>query len=44
MSNVSRVRHELPVSPDIVGTATDFDAALAQAIEAAKVAGLPQGS
>jgi hypothetical protein len=43
MSNVSRIRHELPVSLGIVDAVTDFDAALAKAIDAAKEAGLPQG-
>lgn len=43
MSNVTRIRHELPVSMDIVHAVSEFDAALAKAIDAAKEAGLPQG-
>lgn len=43
MNNVTRIRHELPVSMDIVHAVAEFDAALAKAIDAAKEAGLPQG-
>lgn len=43
MSNVTRIRHELPVGLDIVHAVAEFDAALAKAIDAAKEAGLPQG-
>lgn len=43
MSNVTRIRHELPVSLDIVHAVAQFDAALVKAIDAAKEAGLPQG-
>lgn len=43
MSNVMRIRHELPVSMDIVHAVAEFDAALAKAIASAKDAGLPQG-
>lgn len=43
MSNVTRIRHELPVSLDIVRAVAEFDAALVKAIDASKVAGLPQG-
>lgn len=43
MSNVTRIRHELPVSMDIVHAVAEFDAALAKAIDAAKAVGLPQG-
>ncbi|BBT40893.1 hypothetical protein [Pseudomonas putida] len=43
MSNVSRIRHELPVSLDIVHAVAEFDTALVKAIDAAKEAGLPQG-
>lgn len=43
MSNVTRIRHELPVSMDIVHAVAEFDAALVKAIDAAKEAGLPQG-
>lgn len=43
MSNVTRIRHELPVSMDIVHAVAEFDAALVKAIDEAKEAGLPQG-
>lgn len=43
MSNVKRLRHELPVSMDIVHAVAEFDAALVKAIDSAKEAGLPQG-
>ncbi|MGE8323993.1 MAG: hypothetical protein ACN6OX_13040 [Pseudomonas sp.] len=43
MSNFTRIRHELPVSLDIVHAVAEFDAALVKAIDAAKEAGLPQG-
>lgn len=43
MSNVTRIRHELPVSLDIVHAVAEFDAALVKVIDAAKEAGLPQG-
>lgn len=43
MSKVTRIRHELPVSMDIVNAVAEFDAALVKAIDAAKEAGLPQG-
>lgn len=43
MSNVTRIRHELPVSLDIVNAVAEFDAALVKAIDAAKAVGLPQG-
>ena len=43
MSNVTRIRHELPVSMDIVHAVAEFDAALVKAIDTAKEAGLPQG-
>lgn len=43
MSNVTRIRQELPVSLDIVHAVAEFDAALVKAIDAAKQAGLPQG-
>lgn len=43
MSNVSRIRHQLPVSLEIVVAVTECDATLAKAIDAAKEAGLPQG-
>lgn len=43
MSNVTRIRHELPVGLDIVHVVAQFDAALVNAIDAAREAGLPQG-
>jgi len=43
MSNVTRIRHELPVSTDIVHAVAELDAALVKAIDVAKEAGLPQG-
>ena len=43
MTNVTRLRHALPLSPDINKAIVDLDSAIAKAIDAAKVAGLPQG-
>jgi hypothetical protein len=43
MTNVTRLRHALPLSADINKAVTDLDAAIAKAIDAAKAAGLPQG-
>ena len=43
MSNVTRLRHALPLSADINKAVVDLDAAIAKAIDAAKSAGLPQG-
>lgn len=43
MSNVTRLRHVLPMSPDINKAVTDLDSAIAKAVGAAKDAGLPQG-
>jgi hypothetical protein len=43
MTNVSRLRHALPMSHDITKALTDLDSAIAKAIDAAKAAGLPQG-
>lgn len=43
MSNVTRLRHALPLSADINKAVTDLDIAIANAIDAAKSAGLPQG-
>lgn len=43
MTNVTRLRHALPMSQDINKTLTELDAAIAKAIDAAKAAGLPQG-
>lgn len=43
MTNVTRLRHALPLSADINKAVVDLDAAIAKAIDAAKAAGLPQG-
>ncbi|VVQ20005.1 hypothetical protein [Pseudomonas fluorescens] len=43
MTNVTRLRHALPLSADINKAVVDLDAAIAKAIDAAKSAGLPQG-
>ncbi len=43
MTNVTRLRHALPMSQDINKALTDLDSAIAKAIDAAKSAGLPQG-
>jgi len=43
MTNVTRLRHALPLSQDIYKALTDLDSAIAEAIDAAKAAGLPQG-
>jgi len=43
MSDVTRLRHALPLSQDINKVLTELDSAIAKAIDAAKAAGLPQG-
>lgn len=43
MTNVTRLRHALPMGQDINKAVMDLDAAVAKAIDAAKAAGLPQG-
>lgn len=43
MTNVTRLRHSLPMSQDINKALTDLDLAIARAVDAAKSAGLPQG-
>lgn len=43
MTNVTRLRHALPLSQDINKALTDLDSAIANAIDAAKAAVLPQG-
>ncbi|VVN21077.1 hypothetical protein PS662_04370 [Pseudomonas fluorescens] len=43
MSNVTRLRHALPMSPDINKAIADLDIAIAKAVDAAKASGLPQG-
>ncbi|UST97761.1 hypothetical protein [Pseudomonas siliginis] len=43
MTNVTRLRHALPLSSDINKAVVDLDTAIAKAIDVAKAAGLPQG-
>lgn len=43
MNNVTRLRHVLPMSPDINVAVSALDKAIADAVDAAKTAGLPQG-
>lgn len=43
MSKVIRLRHALPMSPDINAAVNDLDSAIAKAVDAAKTARLPQG-
>lgn len=43
MSNITRLRHALPMSPDINKAVADLDSAIATAVDVAKEAGLPQG-
>ena len=43
MSKVTRLRHALPMSPDINAAVTALDKSIADAVDAAKSAGLPQG-
>lgn len=43
MSNVTRLRHALPMSPEINKTIVDLGSAIANAVNVAKAAGLPQG-
>ncbi|MCU1751968.1 hypothetical protein [Pseudomonas sp. 6D_7.1_Bac1] len=43
MSNVSRIRHEMPVSIDIAQALAVLYQALVKAISAAREAGLPRG-
>ena len=43
MSNVTRLRHVLPMSQDINAAVGALDKAIADAVDAAKSAGLPQG-
>ncbi|WP_460060132.1 hypothetical protein [Pseudomonas sp. H2_H09] len=42
MSKVIRLRHALTMSPDINAAVNDLDSAIANAIDAAKTARLPQ--
>ncbi|EPJ8753445.1 hypothetical protein I5S62_06085 [Pseudomonas putida] len=43
MSNVTRLRHVLPLPEDVVAATNAIDAAVIKAIDEAKAAGLPQG-
>ena len=43
MGNVTRLRHVLPMSPDINTAVSALDKAIADAVDAAKASGLPQG-
>lgn len=43
MGDVTRLRHALPLGPDINKAIVDLDSAIAKAVSAAKAAGLPQG-
>lgn len=43
MTNVTRLRHALPMSQDINTAVSALDKAIADAVDAAKSAGLPQG-
>lgn len=43
MTNVTRLHHALPLSPEIVKAINEMDAGLRNAIDTAKAAGLPQG-
>ncbi|MBK4989780.1 hypothetical protein F477_03619 [Pseudomonas sp. URIL14HWK12:I3] len=43
MTNVTRLRHVLPMPADVVAATNALDSALIKAIDAAKEAGLPQG-
>lgn len=44
MTNITRVHYALPLSTAINKAVTELDRAIAQAVDAAKAAGLPQGS
>ena len=43
MSNVTRLRHALPLSQEINAAVSALDKSIADAVDAAKAAGLPQG-
>ncbi len=43
MSNVTRLRHVLPMGQDINAAVSALDKAIAGVVDAAKAAGLPQG-
>lgn len=43
MTNVTRLRHVLPLPADVVAATNALDLALIKAIDSAKESGLPQG-
>lgn len=43
MTNVTRLHHALPLSPEVVAALNELDGSLIKAIAEAKAAGLPQG-
>ena len=43
MNKVTRLRHALPLGQDINAAVSALDKAIADAVDAAKTAGLPQG-
>ena len=43
MSNVTNIRHAMPLSPDITRAIVELDSVIAKAVDAARAAGLPQG-
>lgn len=43
MSNVTRLHHALPMGQEINAAISSLDKAIADAVDAAKAAGLPQG-
>jgi hypothetical protein len=43
MSNVTNIRHSMPLSPDITRAIVELDSVIAKAVDAARAAGLPQG-
>lgn len=43
MSNVTNIRHAIPVSAETTKALTDMDKAICKAVDDAKSAGLPQG-
>ncbi|WP_455923287.1 hypothetical protein [Pseudomonas putida] len=43
MNNVTRLHHALPLGPEVAAAVNGLDSAIAQAIDAATAAGIPQG-
>nr|WP_314532423.1 hypothetical protein [uncultured Pseudomonas sp.] len=43
MSNVTNIRHAMPLSPEINRAIVELDSVIAKAVDAARAAGLPQG-